>query len=252
MTGQICSTCNVFKSFELFHKRKDKYRAQCKNCRSIYMKQYRQNNIEKCKLKDKLFYEKNKSIIIQKNQNYRQQHSQSINQQKKIYYKQNIENIKRYHEHNKTKRNAYLKYRKQVDPSFKIKCVLQSRLSYLLKNKKTKKYNDIIGCNNETLKDWLEFQFIDGMDWDNHGILWDIDHVIPISSFNLLNEENHKCFHWTNLQPLYHVTNMVKANHIYNDMINNHNIKLVNYTLNSEYQSCLEIFNWLRETTKTK
>ena len=48
------------------------------------------------------------------------------------------------------------------------------------------------------------------MNWDNHGE-WHIDHHIPIASFNLLKEEEQKCFHYTNLKPLWAKDNLSKG-----------------------------------------
>ena len=52
------------------------------------------------------------------------------------------------------------------------------------------------------------------MTWDNHG-LWEIDHKIPCDAFDLTNpEEQKKCFHYTNLQPLIKQENRTKSNRI--------------------------------------
>lgn len=46
--------------------------------------------------------------------------------------------------------------------------------------------------------------------WENYGE-WHIDHIRPCASFNLdLEEEKHKCFHYTNVQPLWGTDNMSK------------------------------------------
>jgi len=60
----------------------------------------------------------------------------------------------------------------------------------------------------------LETKFLEGMDWDNYGIYgWHIDHIKPCSLFNLENiEEQKKCFHYTNLQPLWAIDNLKKGN----------------------------------------
>ena len=55
------------------------------------------------------------------------------------------------------------------------------------------------------------------MNWENMGTKpdgtrgWEIDHRRPCASFDLNNEdEKYMCFHWTNLQPLWHEDNNSK------------------------------------------
>ena len=51
--------------------------------------------------------------------------------------------------------------------------------------------------------------------------------IIPCSSFDFTKEEDiKKCFHWTNLQPLYKLENIKKSNKILPDMINKHDNKV--------------------------
>jgi len=64
----------------------------------------------------------------------------------------------------------------------------------------------------EQLKEHLEKQFDENMTWDNYGE-WHIDHIIPLSSANT-EEEMYKLCHYTNLQPLWAIDNIIKANTI--------------------------------------
>jgi len=109
----------------------------------------------------------------------------------------------------------YEKERKLIDPEFKLIKTLRSRLGTALKTKNAKKNMrtlDLTGCTISFLMEFLEKKFIEGMTWENHGD-WHIDHIKPISLFNLLNEEEQKkCFHYTNLQPLWAADNLSKSN----------------------------------------
>jgi hypothetical protein len=71
----------------------------------------------------------------------------------------------------------------------------------------------LTGCTASQLKKHLESAFRRGMTWDNHGSRWHIDHIIPCSSFNLTEEsEQLKCFHYSNLRPLFAKENYKKSN----------------------------------------
>ena len=49
----------------------------------------------------------------------------------------------------------------------------------------------------------------------NYGSVWQIDHCLPISTFNLLDENDmKKCFKWINLRPMYSNENNSKKDKI--------------------------------------
>ena len=53
------------------------------------------------------------------------------------------------------------------------------------------------------------------MTLENYGSVWQIDHCLPIASFNLLDEkETKKCFNWINLRPMYCSENISKGDKI--------------------------------------
>jgi hypothetical protein len=108
----------------------------------------------------------------------------------------------------------YEKNRKLTDPEFKILKTLRSRLGTAINRQNSSKKNttiELLGCSVSFLKGFLEAKFKEGMTWENHGE-WHIDHIKPCASFNLLNEEEHKkCFHYTNLQPLWASENLSKG-----------------------------------------
>jgi hypothetical protein len=64
---------------------------------------------------------------------------------------------------------------------------------------------------------YIESLFKPGMTWDNHGGAdgWEIDHIIPLASFNLNNrEEQLAAAKYTNLQPLWRHENRTKSNSV--------------------------------------
>lgn len=104
-------------------------------------------------------------------------------------------------------------------PENRIKKIISDRIRQELKYRCTRKsFKTIkyVGCNITFLTQFLECQFKDGMTWDNHGEIWHLDHIMPISHFDLLNiEEQKMAFHYSNLQPLYKEENLIKKDSIY-------------------------------------
>lgn len=82
------------------------------------------------------------------------------------------------------------------------------------KTKKRKKHGEalrLLGCTIREFKAHLESKFTEGMSWENRG-KWHLDHVAPLSSFNLTKlEDRQKAFHWSNYQPLWAKDNLSKG-----------------------------------------
>ncbi len=70
-----------------------------------------------------------------------------------------------------------------------------------------------LGCSIPELKAYLEERFQPGMNWDNWSRKgWHIDHIAPISKFDLADpEEVKKACNFTNLQPLWAYQNHSKG-----------------------------------------
>jgi hypothetical protein len=80
-------------------------------------------------------------------------------------------------------------------------------------------YIELTDCDSDFLAKWFEYNFeLDeqsGMSWDNYGSHWHIDHVTPCASFDMTDEdEQKKCFHWTNLSPVLKEYNLSKGSKI--------------------------------------
>ena len=121
--------------------------------------------------------------------------------------------------------DKYLTYRRQYyrkkyneDINFRIESALRSRFVIALKKyekgSKVHSIKKLIGCSIDDLVKHIESKFIPGMLWENR-TQWHIDHIVPVSSFDLTKiEEQERCFHYTNLQPLWAIDNIRKGNKI--------------------------------------
>jgi hypothetical protein len=109
---------------------------------------------------------------------------------------------------------AYMRRRRQYDPLFRITQAIKCRIRAVIKSKsliRADRYNRLIGCTPNQLRDHLEAQFRPGMTWENYG-KWEVDHIRPCRSFNLaIIQEQRDCFHFSNLQPLWLQENRSKS-----------------------------------------
>jgi len=80
--------------------------------------------------------------------------------------------------------------------------------------KKNYSSHKILGCEWEYFKQHIESQFEDGMAWGNHGIYWELDHVMPIS-FAMTEDEIYQLNYYMNFQPLTCEENNKKSNNIF-------------------------------------
>jgi hypothetical protein len=135
-----------------------------------------------------------------KNENYYKEYSKS-------YWKQNKQELLK-QKSDKRKR----------DVAHRMVENLRSYLRQLLlkafngnPNNKTESTSSLIGCTKTELLQHLRNQYKVGMTDENYG-QWHIDHIIPCASFDLTKlEERQKCFHYTNLQPLWAEENYAKG-----------------------------------------
>ena len=161
---------------------------QCKN------KQWYQNNKEH----KKQYYKNNKSKIQVRESEYTT--SGKRKEKNKKWY-------------NKSGKEYYAIKRQNID--YKLTKNLRTRLWKAVKsNQKSGSAIDDLGCSINEFKVYMIKQFTEGMTWDNYGE-WHIDHIKPLSSFNLtIESEFKKACHYTNLQPLWAIDNILKSDKV--------------------------------------
>lgn len=154
---------------------------------------------------------------------YNKIHKTHLYKMSKLWRKKNIKKVRKQRritqqsEKYRFWRNNNLKFRRINDFNFNLRCNLSRRIRQCLKSTNTRKSNPtlkLLGCSINELKNHLESQFKAGMTWQNYGLFgWHIDHMLPVTSFDLTKEsEQNKCFHYTNLQPLWMLENIKKSN----------------------------------------
>jgi hypothetical protein len=232
---KVCKHCGVEKDRSEFQLAcKGKYtQPYCKVCDAERKRLYSVKNSEKVKQSRKYYYAENKNIILQKEKERRNSkpkvkriYKGMSAEEKKI---RKAENGKRFRERHADKlREKKREYNKRIgnqrkkehqkrmmqNIDFRIKKNLRGRVYVALKRGvKSNSTMELLGCTVDEFKKHFESLFTDGMSWDKYmegGI--HIDHIKPCISFDLTKEEEQrKCFHYTNLQPLWAIDNLKKG-----------------------------------------
>jgi len=212
---KTCSKCRIEKKLSDFSKdrmAKSGIHSACKSCHRLYRTK-RKQEISKYQ---KNYYKSHKEVIKQYNVIYRDSNKKLIQEQSKKYKESHNKEIlfksKIYRESHKKQQNKYHRNRRLIDPTYKLVTNLRTRIYLALKNDyKSKTSKQLLGCTIAYLKQHLASQFTKGMDWDNYG-KWHVDHIKPCALFDLSKpSEQLKCFHYTNLQPLWADDNLKKG-----------------------------------------
>lgn len=183
-----CKTCNLDKDLEEFSKSGEYkgtiyYMANCKPRHNEHIKEKYKNN------------EGFRQRAIKTAGQYQKDNPIKMKEYRKKWYKDHpryfTENIMgRYH----------------TIPEFKLHHNMRTRLNEILKKTRTNKNNnviDLLGCSLKELKSYIEQQFEKEMEWKNHGNIWEIDHIHPLSKEG--------SFHYSNLQPLFKTTEIAES-----------------------------------------
>ena len=214
-----CKSCNS----ENLKSKRSKYCESCSELSKIESyKRYRENNKEKIKEVNKKNYEKNKEKLKpvrkkwrddnkEKQIEYNKERYEIVDKERlSNYYKQNKEEINRKKaEYRKT--DEYKKWKKEYDMKNSYRNRYRDSLKSVIRRLKLSKSdytNNLLGYSDLDFKLHIESQFIGDMSWENKNT-FEIDHIIPISSF-IENTPLNIVSSLDNLKPMDPIENLKK------------------------------------------
>lgn len=180
---------------------------------------WREENPIKAKERSRISREKNRDKILQRKKNDYLKNRERILAEQKIYILQNGEEFRA---KRREQRLRHLTYRREYDKLYHRKRRANNLTAKVLGNLrnrirsavKTKSNSTIVllGCDIEFFIKHLENQFTPEMSWENYGKYWSIDHIKACQTFNMESEEEQrKCFNWSNCRPLSISENSIKG-----------------------------------------
>ncbi len=230
MNNKTCNKCKEIKSENDFYFRieRNQFFTICKSCDYRRSKEYRKQNRHIVNARHRKYInvyrqqphikEKRKMEAIKDNQKnghkrqlYRKRwweaNKNRINQEKRIENSKKPKKPKIDAGIKRKERRGKIQYRLTQSLSRRVKCALNGKDKSLITR-------ELLGCNIEEFKIYLESKFQEGMNWHNYGTgknKWSLDHILPCELFDLTDEQQQfLCFHYKNVQPLWSFDNSEK------------------------------------------
>ena len=204
ITLKKCAKCKVEKNICHFgndKSRKGGLKPYCKDCHNAVNRKIRANDIEKYHMIEKRWRDKNKEKTSQRTKKWALNNKERMNNLIASWRERNPEKYK----------SIALKHRSKI--CYKISRTFRNRMVTSIKQgKEDKKVFELLGYTIDELIIHLQKQFVEGMDWDNYGD-WHIDHINPISSFDISSyecDEFKVAWGLANLRPLWAKDNHAK------------------------------------------
>lgn len=190
-----------------------------KERRKITNKKYRETHKEQIKEAHRKWREKNREHINAKAREQYKENSEPFKDRNNRYTNSHKEKVKqsrhRYKIENRQKCTDYERNKRHNDSIYRLRTNLRNLIRRYTKGKGykgSKSVYEILGCDFDYFKDYIEKKFKNGMTFENYGE-WNIDHIIPISSAKN-DEDLERLNHYTNLQPLWANENYKKGKKI--------------------------------------
>lgn len=151
----------------------------------------------------------------EKRKKYYQSEKYKETQKKYIQTEQYKEAVKKHRKSAKYKETKKKRYAKN-----KISNCLSGSIRHSLRgNKNGHHWEDIVGWTLQQFKNRFNQLLKPGMTWENHGTVWEIDHIIPLSVHNITSidcADFKRAWQLSNLQPLFKRDNRSKRNKLEN------------------------------------
>jgi len=190
---RLCTKCNTLKPIGEFYLNCYGRNGACNEC---------------VKAKNRAYYELKKAEIAAKHADRRAAHVPA--EAGAVNARRNADFAERYAVRREAV-NANKRERLQNDPQYRAVTVVENQLRYALANPEAD-FTSKVGLSQAKFREWIAFQWVPGMSWDNYGTHWNYDHVIPKSAYDFrIPAQALACNRWTNWRPVVCAENSRKS-----------------------------------------
>ena len=248
----ICKKCNEDKGTDF-----RKGRAICRECENEVAREYRKRAKEKkkpasiiCNVcnKEKTEFRIDRKKCLDCERAHGRKYRQTTDKAK-IWATANAERMSElqhnWYERKKPEIQKRLAERRKTDPGFKLAMNHRKAASNIIAERAQSSKH--INCSGKRLRNWVQFQFMDDMSFENYGTIWVVDHVIPIATFLTGEHPAKVILNWINIRPMYRKKNLKKNKYIDAKQCQKHLININHYCQVRDIEKDTEYCQILKE-----
>jgi hypothetical protein len=200
---KACTKCGEAKPatgyfFSRTTKAKSGLRPVCKPCVNAAEKVRREANPDEGRTRGAKWYAENRDRARAKNNKWYADNKDRAARNRLARIAADPEGVRKYW-------RDWQNERYRTDPRHRVKSCVSAAIRKSLRGEKGgRKWQEIVGYTVDDLIAHLERQFRAGMTWETYGREWEIDHIRPVSLFELEKgiAEIRACWALSNLRPL--------------------------------------------------
>lgn len=273
--SKMCNVCQQIKPLTDYYARY----ARCKECIKANQRDRNKQSKEKRELikhdvvarskpkqcntcgqiKTILDFRENRGACIECERSYGRDYNKSHQDIRRAWVESHPDRMRELHAnwYQENKTHVLVKYyeRYHNDEAFRTGVLMKKKLQNAINC--TNPMRLYCGVTTGLIKKWLEYNFDDKMTWENYGKVWHVDHVIPITWFDLSQQsEVDFCFGWKNISPLNGLDNIVKGNSVMDEQLDTHFKRLTHFVeeenlddnVSAYIEQCRQKLNSIGET----
>lgn len=200
MLYKVCDRCHKSLPLSCFCKnrrQKDGLNTWCRECAKEYKEKYYNAHKEEISRKSAERYKLHAEEVKARVRAYWAENREILNKKALEYQKANREQVY-------ARQNAWAKKKRETDIQFRLRYKIRKNLASFIRGKAFRAFGlPELGCSLEEFKAHIISKFSDGMTWESYGLTWTVDHIVPLTAFDLTDQKQlEKACNYLNTQPL--------------------------------------------------
>jgi len=216
LKGSKCKACKIAYNRAYYEKNKEKIKEQTREYRANNKDRERPDTIVCCKCEEEKAsseFRSDRNTCLSCERQHCRQYRRDNPEKGQTWISNNRERFSelraQWHQEHKPEIYKKLQERYKNDPMYRKIFDYRSSIRNVIRKPKCKKTKDL-GCTRDTFIEWLQRSFEMGMNMDNYGEAWVVDHVVPLRVAQEYPELFDEVAKWYNIMPVSKQYNLEK------------------------------------------